>query len=866
MDSGGGANGGRGRGRGRYPSRWMYNKKRGGGGRGSRGRGTFGNNSEGESSGANYNNGRRGGRGVTGFSNNFSSSPPEDADRGDDQPPPSKRRKRTNGLLAIKSSVEKQWRTKLPGYDMYYNDQPPQLPESDKKIDAVESILIRQGFLSDLSVWDENEEQSYYAVGVEDVVKDERFCEIWPDFSEDLFNTPDDTITLWSAAAHKAVFNAMLNQEPSSDDSSEHGEIPNVSKITVGFTKTDQVTPLVAIKSGLLGKFVTIRGAVVRTGNIHPYCLRLAFRCKVCDDEFVIEQPEGKFTTPTVCKTEECKNTRTNLFEPLQSSPKTIMIDAKRIRVQDIQHCDIERGSVPRTMDCELFGELANCCNTGDAVTLSGVVKMSKESNYGGEQSLHHMYIETSGIKQHKDSDRTMGGHLFSFTNKDYYAIKAIHDTHDLIKLLIASLCPSIFGHELVKAGILLCLFGGTPQADGFVSKRSDINMLMIGDPGIGKSQMLKVVTEVAPRAVYVCGTGSTVAGLTVTLVRDGDDYSLEAGALVMADRGMCCIDEFDKMAAQHHALLEALEQQSVSIAKSGVFRTLPARSSVIAAANPVGGHYDRCKTVNENIKINPALLSRFDLIFILLDKSDKDFDRKIIEHMMGTRESPKGSYKSTQNQTPQNNVLDNNASGPSMRFIDRVKIQNQEKLDLIPHVLLRKYIAYAKQYVKPRITPDAADLLKQHYLNLRVTHRGIDSTPVTARQLESLARAKAELREEATVQDASDVLEIFDFSLSSVFDSEIPAVSALEQSILTNSSSSSRPRSGATQAKKLVNVLQQQAVRQSKNIFTVDEIKSVAVGLGLLNDINSIIATLNNAGFLLKKGSKTYQLQTADY
>ncbi|CAL8091791.1 unnamed protein product [Orchesella dallaii] len=852
-----------------YPRRWMSNKQgnkgRGRGVRGKNANGNFGEERElSRNERENGGNSRR-----IGVGDSSCDHPSLNEGRDNGALPPPTKKKRLNGLQLIKTNVVKQWMENLPGYDMYYYDKLPQLPESDTKISAVNDFLVRNGLVSDMSAWEDSEDQSYFAICVEDVIKDEKFCDLWPEFSEDLLNNPEDTVTLWSAAAHKAVFNAVENHEQSSEESfSNRGETPTVQKIMVGFTQSDPVTSLLAIKSGFLGKFVTIRGAVIRTGNIHPYCLRLAFRCQACDDEFVVEQPEGKYTPPTICKAEECKNTRAYLFEPLESSSRTVMIDAKRIRVQDIQHCDMERGSVPRTIDCELFGALANQCSTGDAVTLSGIIKMSRETNYGGEQSLHHMYIETSGIKQHKESERTMGGHLFSFTNKDYYAIKAIHSSPNLFRLLIASLCPSIFGHEIVKAGLLLCLFGGTPQADGYVSKRSDLNMLMIGDPGIGKSQMLKVVAEVAPRAVYVCGTGSTVAGLTVTLVRDGEDYSLEAGALVMADRGVCCIDEFDKMTAQHHALLEALEQQSVSIAKSGVFRTLPARASVIAAANSVGGHYDNCKSVNENIKINPALLSRFDLIFILLDKPNKEFDLQIIEHMMEIR-------KTTRISPSQNGRPESNDSEFPLRFIDKVTIQRHEVLDLIPHVLLRKYIAYAKQYVKPRITSDAAALLKKYYINLRLTHRGLDSTPVTARQLESLvrlteARAKLELREVATVEDAKDILEIFDFSLSGVFDSQIPAVSALEQSVLMNSSSSSKSgtRSGsrASQAKKLVVSLQQLAIRQAKNIFSFDEIKSTAVILGVGTDITSLIATLNNEGYLLKKGARTYQLQTVDF
>lgn len=214
-------------------------------------------------------------------------------------------------------------------------------------------------------------------------------------------------------------------------------------------------------------------------------------------------------------------------------------------------------------------------------------------------------------------------------------------------------MCPGIFGHELVKAGLLLGLLGGArpssedsgdaqvatgrPVGTEF-SIRSDVHVLIVGDPGLGKSQLLRAAAALAPRAVFVCGNTTTTAGLTVAVSREGGgrgDMAIEAGALVLADRGVCCIDELDKISCDPHALLEAMEQQQISIAKSGVVTSLRSRCAILAAANPVGGHYNRRKTVSENLKIAAALLSRFDLVFILLDKPDIGHDRMISEHIM---------------------------------------------------------------------------------------------------------------------------------------------------------------------------------------------------------------------------------------
>lgn len=361
------------------------------------------------------------------------------------------------------------------------------------------------------------------------------------------------------------------------------------------------------------------------------------------------------------------------------------------------------------------------------------------------------------------------------FTIEEREIIQTIAGNKNSFKLLVDSLCPDIFGHEVIKAGLLLALFRG--RENGVT--RSNPHILIVGDPGLGKSQMLSAVAGVAPRSVFVGANTSTAAGLTATLHQEGGpgEYALEAGALVLADQGCCCIDEFDKL-TEHRVLLDVMEQQVVNVAKAGVVCSLPARTSILAAANPVGGHYNHEKTISQNIKLDEALLSRFDLIFVLLDRPDQEIDRYLSEQIL--------SKISTSSKTTQNNKLNEFSKAKTLAsqitqtaeslhsnmFLRNLSKKNQTNTNsnaLISPQLLRKYISYAQRFISPKMSPEAGQVLKEFYLSCRQNknnQNSTDSLPVTTRQLESAvrlseARAKAELRLTVTKEDAEDVVSI---------------------------------------------------------------------------------------------------------
>ncbi|KAJ1911230.1 hypothetical protein H4219_006002, partial [Mycoemilia scoparia] len=570
-------------------------------------------------------------------------------------------------------------------------------------------------------------------------------------------------------------------------------------------------------------------GTVIRTSPIRPLLVEASFKCNKCNVEQTIPIIDGKFTSPTKCIRSGCRSKIFIIDKSAGGNTKTINWQKIRLqeKIDDSKRSD--QGRVPRTVEAELVSDLVDSVVPGDVVNLTGIVKVVQSNEGMGarnkQNSMYVLYIDAnsinkSGSENNNDSDdqgdSTMDG-LYKnssmsnkedvhFTQKELEFVRAIFKEPNIFKLLVHSFCPSIFGHEMVKAGLLLSLFGGrkrvpsdhhapsggndestntlsnggqnggnnnTGSTGGFINQpggisiRSDAHVLVVGDPGLGKSQMLSSAVNIAPRGVYVCGSsGVSANGLTVTLVRESGsgDFALEAGALVLSDQGCCCIDEFDKITSDHCALLEAMEQQTVSIAKAGIICSLPARTSVIAAANPIHGHYNKAKSVAENLKMNSALLSRFDLIFILLDKPDADLDMYLSEHVMALHSGIDQSTRNTWGNQQSGSLSQDEALESSLKV--RLMKRPGELIDPIPVNLLRKYVAYCRKYVHPRISEKAADVIQTFYLNLRKKHQEIDSTPITTRQIEAMirlseARARAELREEVTERDAADIVEL---------------------------------------------------------------------------------------------------------
>ncbi|KAJ3344088.1 DNA replication licensing factor mcm8 [Gonapodya sp. JEL0774] len=539
------------------------------------------------------------------------------------------------------------------------------------------------------------------------------------------------------------------------------------------------VTPLRDLKANQVGKFISVQGTVVRVSSSKVVLKQAAFACTQCNEEQVLFYPNGKTQMPIKCVTYGC---RSKLFRLNRvAMEKTISRDTQVVRLQEAQErIKGDASRVPRTLEVELWDDLVDVPTPGDVVIVAGEVKDVHTDE--GKLDVVATWILVFLSSLTVDDNANPGVEAIFFSDKDLYAMENIAMQPNVFQLIVNSLCPAIFGHEVVKAGLLLTLFGGRkrrPAEGDKVPMRSDPHILIVGDPGLGKSQMLSATVCVAPRGVYVAGNAVTTSGLTVTITREKDtgDFALEAGALVLADQGCCCIDEFDKM-MEHSALLEAMEQQSISVAKAGIVCNLPARTSVIAAANPVGGHYNKSKSVAENIKMDAALLSRFDLIFILLDKPDQDMDKFLTDHVF-KRVKLEDSKSNVRAWDTKMTSKDGLWGDDDLPLSERLKVSRGEEFQPIPMGLLRKYIAYARMYVNPCLSAEAAQILQDFYMTLRSKYRSSDSTPITTRQLESLvrlgeARARLELRETVTAQDAKEVVEIMRHSLFACYEDEL--------------------------------------------------------------------------------------------
>lgn len=545
-----------------------------------------------------------------------------------------------------------------------------------------------------------------------------------------------------------------------------------------------------------LGKMICLEGIVTRCSLVRPKMFKSVHYCPETTQHHVREYRDAT-STSNLAPTPTVPPTQTEQGHPLETEyGHCIFRDHQRISIQEMPE-RAPAGQLPRSTDVILDDDLVDKCKPGDRIQLVGVYR----SVGGGSSGAFRSLILANNVNL-LSSKIGSGIAQMSLTDTDIRTINQLAKRSDIFDLLSESLAPSIYGHEYIKRAILLLLLGGAEKnLPNGTHIRGDINLLMVGDPSTAKSQMLRFVLSTAPLAIATTGRGSSGVGLTAAVTTDKEtgERRLEAGAMVLADRGIVCIDEFDKMSdIDRVAIHEVMEQQTVTIAKAGIHTSLNARCSVVAAANPIYGQYDIHKDPHKNIALPDSLLSRFDLLFIVTDDVSETRDRMIADHVLRMhRYLPPGVEEGTPcyDSLDQQLAIDGPGAGISEENIEtspfqkydpllhvgvgsssvrRVTRSNKAKKEVLDISFVKKYIHYAKGRGTPALTKSAADHIIQVYANLRNEDMEANqkkTSPLTARTLETLIRlatahAKARLASKIEGQDARRAEEIMRFAL----------------------------------------------------------------------------------------------------
>ncbi|VAH20308.1 unnamed protein product [Triticum turgidum subsp. durum] len=535
-------------------------------------------------------------------------------------------------------------------------------------------------------------------------------------------------------------------------------------RVLVGFTGPfgfHRVTPR-DLMSSFIGTMVCVEGIVTKCSLVRPKVVKSVHYCPAT---MAFMSREYRDITS---------------FVGLPTGSVYPTRDHQTLSMQEVPE-NAAPGQLPRTVDVIVEDDLVDCCKPGDRVSIVGLYKALPGKSKGSVSGVFRTVLIANNVSLlNKEANAPV------YTREDLKRMKEISRRNDTFDLLGNSLAPSIYGHIWIKKAVVLLMLGGVEKnLKNGTHLRGDINMMMVGDPSVAKSQLLRAVMNIAPLAISTTGRGSSGVGLTAAVTSDQEtgERRLEAGAMVLADRGVVCIDEFDKMNDQDRvAIHEVMEQQTVTIAKAGIHASLNARCSVIAAANPIYGSYDRSITPTKNIGLPDSLLSRFDLLFIVLDQMDAEIDRQISEHVArmhrycaddgGARSFDKAGYAEEE---------DGDANAAIFVKYDRMlhgqdrRRGKKAKQDRLTIKFLKKYIHYAKNLIQPRLTDEASDHIATTYAELRDgsanAKAGGGTLPITARTLETIIRlstahAKMKLRHEVLKTDVEAALQVLNFAI----------------------------------------------------------------------------------------------------
>ncbi|XP_065203758.1 DNA replication licensing factor Mcm7 [Planococcus citri] len=495
-----------------------------------------------------------------------------------------------------------------------------------------------------------------------------------------------------------------------------------------------KIIPIRDVKAEHIGRLVTIRGVVMRCTEVKPMMVVATYCCDMCGAETYQPVNSMSFKPVTMCPSQDCQLNKSGGRLHLQTRGSKFM-KFQELKVQELSD-QVPVGNIPRSLTVYCRGEKTRQALPGDHVSITGIFLPLLKSGFRqiAQGLLSETYLEAHDVQCLNKSNE--GGLDDELTPEEIEELSS----GDFYSKLAASLAPEIYGHDDIKKALLLLLVGGVDKNPEGMKIRGNINICLMGDPGVAKSQLLSYIERLAKRSQYTTGRGSSGVGLTAAVMRDPltGEMILEGGALVLADQGICCIDEFDKMSDYDRtAIHEVMEQQTISIAKAGIMTRLNARVSILAAANPAFGRYDPKRTIEQNIQLPAALLSRFDLLWLIQDRPDKDNDLRLAQHITYVHQHCK-----------------------------------QPPMDIVPVSMsvMRRYINLCQKIV-PVIPRPLTEYIVDCYVEMRREARNTNDTTFTsARNLLAILRlstalTKLRLAEVVTKDDVAESMRLLEMS-----------------------------------------------------------------------------------------------------
>lgn len=544
------------------------------------------------------------------------------------------------------------------------------------------------------------------------------------------------------------------------------------------------------IRSRAMGQLVTVSGMIVRASDVKPACTVATYTCDACGCEiYQVVHNKREFLPQRLCPSEECRKATKHGDTLHLQTRGSKFVKFQELKLQELPN-QVPMGHVPRSLTVHCRGELTRLASPGNEVTIDGVFLPQRVAE-GGYRAMKAglvttTFVEAQNIIVHKKSyDDSISESLAEEERvKLEEQIREIATGDDPVGSLSSAIAPEIFGHEDIKRALLLQLVGGcTRKLPDGMRIRGDINICLMGDPGVAKSQLLKHVASITPRGVYTTGKGSSGVGLTAAITKDvtTGELALEGGALVLADRGICAIDEFDKMdEADRTAIHEVMEQQTVSVAKAGIVATLNARAAVLAAANPLYGRYNRRKSLSENVNLPNSLLSRFDLMFLILDVADVDRDMALARHVTYVHQN-EGTESAKKSDAVDTVPMDEDDMEDADDFGQNEQVDDNSQQEISSNVL-REYISRARKH-QPVVPEDVAPYIVEAYVSLRSQgtpegrkQKNGDQTVMTPRQLLSILRlsqglARLRFSDYVAREDVDEAIRLTHMSKSSLME-----------------------------------------------------------------------------------------------